>query len=134
VIDHRDDGTPVAPEEASLFEPWERVLLLTIALDDVPESAEQEAMRLVLFACVAVVKQMQGRMGRREAFAAIARANTAIRELAKAPHDFVREYAGEHGLTIGEATRKLLCVAKSRVSALSGYAKRKRSAQAQDVL
>jgi hypothetical protein len=123
------DGELVAPEEKSLFAPWERILLLTIALDDVPDSPQTEATRLVLFACIAVVKQMQGRTTQREAYAAIARANAAIRELSMAPTDFVRAYADEHGLTIGDATRKLLAVAKSRVSALSGYAKKKREAR-----
>jgi hypothetical protein len=134
MIEHRSDGSPIAPEERSLFEPWERILLLTIALDDVPDAPSTEAMRLVLFACVAVVKQMQGRVTRREAFAATARANEAIRELARAPHDFVQVYATEHEISIGEATKRLLKVAASRVSALSGYAKRKRETRARQEL
>jgi hypothetical protein len=111
----------------SIFEPWERVLILSIALDDVPDSPEKDASRDILFACVAVLKNLQGRTGRKEAFRAVERANKSIRELCKAPPDFVRTFAEKRKMTIEQATKHLFAVAESRLSATDGYAARRKA-------
>lgn len=56
-------------------------MLLTIAIDDIPESPETLPLRHVTAAAMTVVRQMQGKATTTEAMAAIARANESVGEL-----------------------------------------------------
>lgn len=135
---------PAPPEMRSyadsIFEPWERILILSIALDDVPAGPTTDTMRAVLNAAIAVVRNMQGRAtSRKEAFASVARANAAIRVLVSMKgvvmrsaeacietSEFERSYAEARGIDVVEARRRLLGIAETRVIATDGYAARKK--------
>ena len=67
--------------DAQLFEPYERMLLLSIMTDDIPESPERAAIIAVIRACFSTIKQMQGRETRQEAYRVIELARLAILEL-----------------------------------------------------
>jgi hypothetical protein len=73
----RHEGTEHAvPSATTLFAPWERLLLLSIELDDAPP-----AFRDLAAACFACVRHLTGRQTREDANRAIARARASIREL-----------------------------------------------------
>jgi len=67
--------------DQQLFEPYERMLLLSIMTEDIPESTERAAIVAVIRACFATIKQMQGRETRQEAYRVIELARLAILEL-----------------------------------------------------
>lgn len=69
---------PELPSEATLFEPWERLLLVSMELDAI----EVPAMRELAAACFACIRHMAGRSTRTEAYRAVRRALDAARELA----------------------------------------------------
>jgi len=67
--------------DQQLFEPYERLLLLSIMLDEVPETPERVAMKAFARACFATIKQLQGRETRRDAYRAIDSARIALTDL-----------------------------------------------------
>lgn len=75
-------GLTLAPERP-LFEPWERMQILTIVADDLPEGPPYDAFREVLLAACTVVRNYQGSATRTAAYAHIARAQERLRELTR---------------------------------------------------
>ncbi len=69
--------------DQQLFEPYERMLLLSILTDEIPESPERAAIIAVIRACFSTIKQMQGRETRQEAYRVIELARLAVLELRK---------------------------------------------------
>jgi hypothetical protein len=67
--------------DRQLFEPYERLLLLSIMMDDIPESPERAAIVAVIRACFSTIKQLQGRETRPEAYRSIELARVALTEL-----------------------------------------------------
>lgn len=67
--------------ERPLFEPWERLQMLTNQADDIPNTAHGNAVREILLAATTVVRQFQGTATRAAAYAQVRRAGAAIRRL-----------------------------------------------------
>jgi len=73
----------IPAQERPLFEPWERLQILTTVADDLPEEPPFDAVRELLLAACTVVRNYQGTATRAAAFAHVARAQERLRELAK---------------------------------------------------
>jgi hypothetical protein len=145
---------PEVPSDANLFEPWERLLLVSIELENV----DAPVVRELAAACFAVVRHMAGRLTRDDAYRAVSRALAAAREASRstvsdtipapppAPaiqhelpvddrmtirvspeaHEVITAYARERGLTFEVAAERLLRTACRRRDAVNKWNQRER--------
>lgn len=135
------------PTETNLFQPWERLLLVSVELDTI----DTPGLRELADACFAVVKHMAGRASREDAYRSVRRALDVVRELAKPRGDVpelgaspapiqarlpletttvtisreaferIERYARERGLDFETAVERLLRMAERRRSAVNKW-------------
>jgi hypothetical protein len=70
----------MSADQGPTFEPWERLMLLSNAADDIPEELGGEAIRAVCGAAMATVRHLLGKTTSAEAIAHITRARIALEE------------------------------------------------------
>lgn len=73
-----------APLTAPAFEPWERFMLLSLAVEEVPPERAAEVLPHITTTAMVVVRQIMGQRTLKEAYAHVERARVAI-EAARRP-------------------------------------------------
>jgi hypothetical protein len=145
----RPDGSP--NDSTLLFEPWERLMLVSIAINEL----EAPELRALADACFACIRHMSGRTTRADAYRAVKRALEAVRALtaprreatpataapvqhrlpledsatttvriSREAHDRVTRYARERGIDFESAVERLLRTAERRRASVNKWNRR----------